>query len=709
MVQAETRKRASTREFDRSKPRFLTSKLYASVYLLKGVLVAVILVALWPCPMPILWLFAYHMVVGFMASDMSSIGQGSTVYWLTRPLPLLVISFPLSLVLLCFCIFEALALPLEHFVFTWTRNKPIIADTTVKVAPQAQPLVEAGRHARSNDAYKKKMNQYVSHEAVWDALSSREDTVLLVRLVKLSWLIELGTPGSAVHTRFSGVLPRRQEMPEEAFIDAEELERVERGAKLVWDPSEIFRHAGELLTTDGNVFVKLYRLFRALFFTTRNSDGLLPILAISYCWLEAAHPDRQGKQIEMLSMRLRRRLYKGRSLVSAFKAYGFREVGVFIDWASLCLKDPALWKQGMSGEDLLCYENSRHSSEKVAFDRALQGTMDLWYGHVGTTVALLTEFPDGCGGSRAYETRGWTSFERCCAELGKSLQLRTATWKLVIDLSDAHGGAERRLPTTPERMVDLLSNKVFTNGADLPRVLELYERVATAILGGVKKLNFTNLHMSLKDEWRSPSRLASALQYCESLEELSMLCCKLDDVGVSAMMEPLLAGALPQLKRLDLAVNRITALGLKALGEALSGGVAAQLQFLSLVIQVSQDGPGFGDDGARAIASAIRKGAAPQLKALDIGFNDVGDAGAIALAAALSATSSQCRPACGASKIGVAGRAALAYVLERNLGGALYMNLLPGIGDATFPSFLWRAFARGWHTMFETHHYTWVS
>ena len=40
------------------------------------------------------------------------------------------------------------------------------------------------------------------------------------------------------------------------------------------------------------------------------------------------------------------------------------------------------------------YEESRPMARKAAFGRALKETMDLWYGHAGTTVVLLTELPD---------------------------------------------------------------------------------------------------------------------------------------------------------------------------------------------------------------------------------------------------------------------------------------------------------------------------
>ena len=106
---------------------------------------------------------------------------------------------------------------------------------------------------------------------------------------------------------------------------------------------------------------------------------------------------------------------------------------------------------------------------------------------------LLTQLPDelpaGFDRSRTYDTRGWTTFERCSAELGtKPSTLGFAKWKLVIDVASGDGGAQRRLPVTPERMAKLLAACRFTNGADSAAVLKLYETTATKVLAGIEKL-----------------------------------------------------------------------------------------------------------------------------------------------------------------------------------------------------------------------------
>ena len=89
------------------------------------------------------------------------------------------------------------------------------------------------------------ITRYTEPESIWAALMAGH-----VRLVKMSWLI--------AQSKMKRILARRQELPEEAFISIEELKR---------------------MYGDG------------------NDDGVLPIIAISFCWLTPQHPDPEGKQL----------------------------------------------------------------------------------------------------------------------------------------------------------------------------------------------------------------------------------------------------------------------------------------------------------------------------------------------------------------------------------------------------------------------------
>ena len=170
---------------------------------------------------------------------------------------------------------------------------------------------------------------------------------------------------------------------------------------------------------------------------------------------------------------------------------------------------------------------------------------------------LLTQLPDelpaGFDRSRTYDTRGWTTFERCSAELGaKPSTLGFAKWKLVIDVASGDGGAQRRLPATPERMAKLLAACRFTNGADSAAVLALYVKTAKGVLGTVEKLDYHGLPLVRGDAWTSPALLAEALNRCESLRTLSLVGARLDDEGVAELAAGLEDGALPALEILHL-------------------------------------------------------------------------------------------------------------------------------------------------------------
>ena len=90
-----------------------------------------------------------------------------------------------------------------------------------------------------------------------------------VRLLRLSWLLKQARRGA--------VLPRRQELPEEAFLSEAEVLALPRG------------HVGEMCETCGCVAGVLKGDWRA--------DKPLRIIAISYGWLTPEHPDPDGEQL----------------------------------------------------------------------------------------------------------------------------------------------------------------------------------------------------------------------------------------------------------------------------------------------------------------------------------------------------------------------------------------------------------------------------
>ena len=570
--------------------------------------------------------------------------------------------------------------------------------------------------------------RYSLHESVWAALEGRDGKVEAgdVRLLSLRWLMELAERG--------GVLPRRQDLPEEAFIDVATLRHIEANAS---------RFSSNESLREGTLELFSGRLLRGFCLIVganlgvqkqRNPDRLLPIVAISYCWLERDHPDRDGRQLQVLCQRLAA-LYGGRGLSGACREYGFSDMGVFLDWASLYQKDPALWHpwmtdatlMDMSDEQLLergawaspsatesfaaldsarmviqrkAYESSRTDAQKAAFGRALMHTMDLWYGHAGTTVVLLTELPrelpPGFDATRTYESRGWTTFERCSAELAKTYDLLAAKWQLVIDVADAGGGAQRRLPTTPRRMAELLETRQFTNGADKLAVLELYTGLAEKILGGVAMLHYQGLALVRSEAgWTAPGQLAAAMHYCPRLEELVVSGCQIDDDGLAEFAAGL-GRYTGKLAEIDLGSNRFGRRGIEALCRAFAGGAAPNLEVLDLGCCL------FGCEGAIALADAIAAGQLPAgLRRINLGLNDIGEAGATALAVALLQGDYRCKLMIHGNRLGLAGQSAIFHALEAMHGLSVSHLFAVSSANAPFPAGISRAWARGWRAKRE--------
>jgi energy-coupling factor transporter transmembrane protein EcfT len=128
--------------------------------------------------------------------------------------------------------------------------------------------------------------RYLGHDAVWAALEHvTEQGERPVRLVRLSWLLALGDPKSSEHKKYDGVLPRRQELPDAAFIGVDELRKISRQAKRGVDFYSFFEMSVlEMQLGEGNQFNRALRVlfqFLSCKFVKRNVDDLLPIVAVS--------------------------------------------------------------------------------------------------------------------------------------------------------------------------------------------------------------------------------------------------------------------------------------------------------------------------------------------------------------------------------------------------------------------------------------------
>ena len=180
------------------------------------------------------------------------------------------------------------------------------------------PDAESGLHTRERSrANTNDGARYREHASIWAALEGDGDKVRPgdVRLISLNWLMALAERG--------GVLPRRQDLPEEAFLSSAQLRRIEQSARLGFN-SAGFGEALKRIIKEPSI-PSILAFVVSFVGRKRNPDGLLPIISVSYCWLEAAHPDREGRQLQLLSRKLRG-LYGGRGLLGACRDYGFSDM-----------------------------------------------------------------------------------------------------------------------------------------------------------------------------------------------------------------------------------------------------------------------------------------------------------------------------------------------------------------------------------------------
>jgi hypothetical protein len=110
-------------------------------------------------------------------------------------------------------------------------------------------------------------------EALYSLLRQGSDgSPAPVRLLSLSWLLKQARRGA--------VLPRRQELPEEAFLSEAEVRALPRG------------HVGE------------FDCFGCVVEDDWRADKPLRIIAISYGWLTPEHPDPDGEQLRRFAKQI---------------------------------------------------------------------------------------------------------------------------------------------------------------------------------------------------------------------------------------------------------------------------------------------------------------------------------------------------------------------------------------------------------------------
>merc|ERR1719171_1538310 len=418
-----------------------------------------------------------------------------------------------------------------------TEGKEEVPDAAAQRAEKATPAAPATPAAKADfvDASEKVEPVDLSDpELLYELLGPAEgQTEPPVRLVKGPWVQERAKKFRACKSdeeRGALKLKRRQELfaaEPEAFYSAAEVRALEEG----------FRRQ-------------------------------LRIVSVSYGWEEPAHPDPRGCTLLRLAEALERAQTKPvRTAYRSEQKLLPTDVAVFFDWTALCQKDPALFdaretpggqldaeakaafeavlKAGTKVFGGAAYDKSRAGEEDSSFRAALK-TMEYWYAHHGTTVVMMTVHPEGAPeGMLEYLKRGWPTFERFCAMLGKE-GVHEHAWPSLIDVSLGDTSTCARVaPPTPAMMRAALLTKTFTNASDSAMVLGLYTATANGFLGGIKKLDCDGLGWDAAEF----AVFAAWLPRCGVCKKLYLENNPMGDAGLAALAEAAAQpGALPSLK-----------------------------------------------------------------------------------------------------------------------------------------------------------------
>merc|ERR1740130_1023094 len=193
------------------------------------------------------------------------------------------------------------------------------------------------------------------------------------------------------------------------------------------------------------------------------------VLVISYPWLDADHPDKDGLQLRKIA-----------KVLKAFDKQAKEEygadckVGVFFDYVSMPQRS-----RGSPVDD-------RTPEELAIFGRSLKG-INLWYGNPEPHVLLVdTPLPEGeKTNTQPYKGRGWCIMEFNASGLVKDSQalisLKGLTGKEeYLDEVCKNGKAAREPPVAPAAFASTLEAGVasgatkFTNSGDVGLVGKIY-------------------------------------------------------------------------------------------------------------------------------------------------------------------------------------------------------------------------------------------
>ena len=280
-------------------------------------------------------------------------------------------------------------------------------------------------------------------------------------------------------------------------------------------------------------------------------------IAVSYPWLDSAHPDPLGFHLSNL-----------KPFLELFLQTDVTEGDAAVFWDFACLP-----------------QHPRTEREQVFFQTGLH-LVDTLYGFAAATVVQLKRLPPGFQG-RPYRERGWCCFEEHVACLTKennllldlslfpqNVPLELERWEQkqkrlnpnmsVLDvcepleqrlfcIKDICMGGSHPPPTHPDELDEKLSRLSFTNKADSLTVSKIYRDLF--FLTAAQTPDFLDLGCPLASGWQGwglgeITSLARALPCFTRLQGLHLPGHPIGDEGLAVLCGAL--GEMPQLEDLEL-------------------------------------------------------------------------------------------------------------------------------------------------------------
>jgi len=348
----------------------------------------------------------------------------------------------------------------------------------------------------------------------WEGKGGAEVELLLrsgaVAVLDAKWVVALSKRG--------GIISRRQELPDEAFLTLDEIV----AAGLV--------------------------------------SGGLRLALVSYPWLHPSHPDPKGTTLALLAKVLEAYLAKDKGVWALFWDYASLHQHPS-DGSRSPLED-ALFKQGLGGLGTM------YAHQFTTVFRITRPPVDY--------PAAYDLPPDANTGT--YDMRGWCTAEAAWSMMTKyydfSLDLGLLeggeTRKEEIVRKCTKGGG-RKPPLLPDEFEQVIATKSFTNGKDdRPLVARLYRDSFAEQFGKVKALNYGGLGWGDAEAAQLARVIGSGA--LPKLDYLNLARNQIRDQGMTAFAGSLGKGGLPSVTFLNLYLNTIGQQGMAAFADSLGKG-----------------------------------------------------------------------------------------------------------------------------------------